>query len=271
MRNVYRNLRFAEVQEGCLELDLYVPETRVPPPLVVWIHGGAWRAGSRAKPPLRKLVDCGYALASISHRFTDQAIFPAQIHDIKAAIRWLRAQAAKYGVDPRWIAATGNSSGGHLAMLLGCSAGNPELEGRVGGYWNESSAVQVVVSYFGPSDFVLRGKTQPDWAYTERSGSFALLGGKQTGHVDPRLEKTASPVNYVGPNSPPLLMFHGDRDEVVLLDQSLCMLEVCLSNGLDANLEIVQGAGHGGPAFFWGRNFDRVHAFLDRNCPCPPV
>ncbi len=208
---VHRDLVFATVDDQQLKLDLYLPEAEGKPPLVVWVHGGGWRGGSKNKPPILAITDHGYALASISYRFTDNEIFPAQIHDCKAAIRWLRSKASEYGFDANRIAIAGSSAGGHLALLIGTSGDIAELEGDVGGNLEQSSSVQAIIDYYGPSDFVLRGKTQPDRAYTEKSGSFALLGGIKHGKVDAHMETIASPAHYVGTGDPPLLVFQGAR------------------------------------------------------------
>ena len=147
----YKDLIYASTQQKQLALDLYIPDGAPKRPLVVWIHGGAWRAGSRAKPPALYLTAQGYAVASISYRFSQEAVFPAQIHDCKAAIRWLRANALKYGYDATRIGVWGASAGGHLAALLGTSGGVKGLEGDLGNA-RESSTVQAVVDFFGPTD-----------------------------------------------------------------------------------------------------------------------
>lgn len=263
---IIRNIEYATVDDQQLMLDLFLPEGSgsEKPPLLVWIHGGGWRAGSRAKPPVRRLAEDGIAIASISYRFTDVAIFPAQIHDCKGAIRWLRANAEEYGYDDGRIAVGGSSAGGHLALLVGTTAGVKELEGTVGGNEQFSSSVLAVVDYFGPSDFLLRGRTQPEMAYSEKAGSFALLGGLQPGasSVDKRLEKTASPSHWVGKGDPPLLMLHGTKDTRVLMDQSERMLDHYKEFDLEAELIRVKDAGHGGMEFFLGENYQRVREFL---------
>ena len=130
---VFSDLEYARVGEKSLLLDLYLPpEGESPWPVIVWIHGGAWRTGNRADPPALFLVERGYAVASISYRLSREAIFPAQIHDCKAAIRWLRARAGEYDLDPARIGVWGASAGGHLAALLGTSGGVERLEGTVG-------------------------------------------------------------------------------------------------------------------------------------------
>lgn len=261
---------FAKVGKRELKLDLDVPvagEGAEKPPLFVWIHGGGWRSGSKERSPLRVLAKDGYAVASISYRFSRDAIFPAQIHDCKAAIRWLRAHANEYGYDAEWVAVGGSSAGGHLALLVGISGGVKALEGDVGGHLGQSSTVQAIVDYYGPADFVLRGRTQPQRAYTTKSGSFALLGGVKHGKVDPALEKLASPTTHVDENDPPLLVFHGTKDGKVLIDQSERIVSLYDEHDLDATLVTLAGAGHGGAGFFNGANLTRVRKFLAKHRP----
>ncbi|MGB7327942.1 MAG: alpha/beta hydrolase [Rubripirellula sp.] len=265
---------YATAGDAELKLDLRVPAVNAAAPygaakpaLVVWIHGGGWRAGSRKKCPLTDLTQHGFAVASISYRFTDKAIFPAQIHDCKAAIRWLRAHQVEYGYDASWIAVAGSSAGGHLALLLGTSAGIGEMEGSLGEHVDQSSAVQAVIDYFGPSDFVLRGKTQPERAYTNESGSLALLGGLRDGKVDSKMESLASPVTYVSADDPPLLIFHGTKDQTVLMDQSERILDLYTEAGLPARLISVEGVGHGGKVFFTKGHFQRALEFLVQHRP----
>ncbi len=263
---VYRDLEYAKVNGQSLKLDLYVPASDgKKPPLIVWIHGGGWRGGSKDKVPIRDLVDDGYALASIQYRFTDTAIFPAQIHDCKGAIRWLRAKADEFDYDADWIAVAGSSAGGHLALLVGTSAEVAQLEGDVGGNVEQSSRVQAVIDYFGPADFVLRGKTQPERAYTEKSGSYALLGGIRDGKVSPQQEQIASPAYHVDRTDPPLLVFHGTEDQTVLLDQSERIVAVYQQAGLKAKLITIEKAGHGGGKFFDDSNRQVVREFLDKH------
>ena len=261
---IHRELRFAEVGDQVLKLDLHMPATTANPPLVVWIHGGGWRGGSKARPPIRAIVERGFAVASISYRFTDKSVFPAQIHDCKAAIRWLRANADDYGYAAERIAVAGASAGAHLALLLGVSSGVEQLEGTVGKHLDQSSSVQAVIDYFGPSDFVLRGQTQPERAYTELSGSYALLGG-QDGVVRPEMEQLASPATYVSADDPPLLAFHGADDDVVLLDQSRRIAQLYQDAGLDCQLIVLDKAGHGGKQFYQANQLEIAVEFLNRH------
>ena len=132
---------------------------------------------------------------------------------------------------------------------------------------DHSSKVHAVIDYFGPTDFVLRGKTQPDRAYTEKSGSFALLGGFRSGTVDAKMEQLASPASYVSADDPPLLVFHGSADNTVLLDQSQRIVELYDKFGLESRLVLLAEAGHGGKQFFQGQHFDTLVAFLNRHRP----
>lgn len=259
---IERDVVFAEVDGHPLKLDLYLPTAGESAPLLVWIHGGGWRNGSKNKVPLQELTKHGFAIASISYRLTDKAVFPAQIHDCKGAVRWLRANAGRFGYSADAIAVAGGSAGGHLALLLGTSGGVKELEGVVGGNLSQSSNVQAVIDYFGPSDFVLRGQTQPGRAYTNKSGSFALLGGVEGQKLDATTEALASPAHYVSADDPPLLIFHGQVDTTVLLDQSEHIAKLYGNAGLQAELIVLEQAGHGGKAFFGAEHFETAKRFL---------
>ena len=267
---VHRDLEFAKVdvfdrpQKRSLFLDVYLPDSAPssPPPLVVWIHGGGWREGSKSRPPIRRLVAAGFALASISHRLSSEAIFPAQIHDCKAAVRWLRAHAEQLGYDGERIGVVGASSGGHLALLLATTGRSGKLDGDIGDFLGISTEVHCVATYFAPTDFVLRARTQPDIVYTEKVGSFALLGGVRLGEVDKRLEIEAGPVQYVDQHSPPLLAYHGTADTLVLPDQSQRIVDCYRRSHRPAELVLLEGREHGGADFFWGPNADRLESFL---------
>jgi acetyl esterase/lipase len=168
---------FAEPDGHKLQLDLIVPADVTNPPLVISIHGGAWSQGNRKEQPFAWLAKNGFAVASIEYRFAKDAIYPAQIQDCKAAVRWLRANAGKYGYDASRIGVIGTSAGAHLAVLLGTTNGNKQLEGNVGGNLKESSNVAAVVDFYGPVDFILRAKTQPEMTNVPGSRVYNLLGG----------------------------------------------------------------------------------------------
>jgi acetyl esterase/lipase len=257
----YDDLTYAEVDDQKLELDLRVPTGESRPPLVVYIHGGSWRAGSRKSPPVEWLIDEGFALASLSYRFSTTATFPAQIHDVKGAIRKLRSWADQYGYDASRIGVVGTSAGGHLAVLLGTSGDVKHLEGAVGGGADQSSRVEAVVDFYGPTDFPLRSKTQPSRAEMVGSSSYGLLGGPVSQRME--LATQASGVTHVTKDDPPLLIIHGDRDTTVLMDQSESLVAAYKKAGLSPTLVVVPGGKHGGNEFFSGENRERVVKFLD--------
>ena len=265
----HNDLFYAEVDGHQLPLNLFLPKDVKHPPLVVFIHGGSWRAGSYRTCNIAGLAEQGFAVASIEYRFTNVAIFPAQIHDCKAAIRWLRANQAKYGYDASRIGVAGSSAGGHLAVLLGTSGDVADLEGAVGGNRDQSSRVAAVVDFYGPTDFVLRGKTHPARANAPDSGTFQLLGG-------PAVEMTeqarrASGVTYVTADDPPLLIFHGDRDKTVYLDQSESLRNAYRAMKLEVDLVVVSGGGHGGEVYYTGENLRRVAQFFGTHLRRPTL
>lgn len=245
-----RNLDYAGTGAERQTLDLYVPKDKSEKrPLIVWVHGGGWKAGSKETPQIAWVLDHGYALASINYRLSQQAVFPAQIHDCKGAIRFLRAHADKYGYDARRIGIAGSSAGGHLVALLGTSGDVKDLEGDVGGNTTHSSRVQAVLDFFGPTDFVTM-VTQP--SRIDRSkGEYPeaqLLG--ETVQANPEKAKRASPATYVSADDPPFLIYQGTKDELVPDKQSIDFTAALKGKSVSADLVLVEGGGHGGPAFF---------------------
>ena len=214
---VERAIEFAVVEGHRLALDLHLPE-RQSGALVVWVHGGAWRSGSRADMPLGKLVEDGFAVASVSYRLSTVAKFPAQIHDIKAAIRFLRSEGKRLGVDASVVVVAGASAGGHLAALVGVTNGHAELEGSVGGR-KDSSNVQGIVSFFGGSDLTSILKQSTPHGLSVRVPALELLLGGQPAEKT-ELAWLASPVFHIDADDPPLLLFHGDQDEQMPINQA---------------------------------------------------
>lgn len=246
----HRDITFATVDELDLKLDLSIPEDVSNPVLVVWIHGGGWRSGSYKNNRVDWLVDHGIAVASISYRKTQVAIYPAQIHDCKAAIRWLRAHATRYGYRSDRIIAAGGSAGGHLAALLGTSNGVAELEGTIGDQQESSSQVQAVISYFGLSDFPLRHSTNGERHLSPTSGAYTLLGGTEEHGMDPELERHASPVTWVSAKSAPMLWFHGTADTTVTVDQAHRMAAVYAEHRLPCTVSLLEGGSHSDKRLF---------------------
>jgi len=256
-----RDVVFATVDSHELKLDLYLPKDVANPPLVVFVHGGGWRNNSYKKCLTPWLTEFGFAVASVSYRLTDKATFPAQIHDCKAAVRWLRAHADRYGYDSSRVGVAGTSAGGHLSLLLGVTGGDDRLEGEVGGNLDQSSRVQAVGDYYGPSDFVLRSKNQPTKTEKPDSPVRLLLGGPASENLEQA--RLASPAFHVTEDDPPLLIIHGEKDGTVKLNQSERMVEEYERAGLDVTLQIVPGAGHGGREHFTPQYRKLVAQFFD--------
>jgi acetyl esterase/lipase len=260
---VTKDVTYASIDGKDLKLDVYTPEKISSPFLVVWVHGGAWSAGSKENPPLH-FVQSGFALASIDFRPSTEARFPGQVHEIKAAIRFLRAQAAKFGYRSDKIAIAGASSGAHLAALVGATNGEKELEGRVGGHFEHSSSVQAIVSYYGASNLTtILAQSTPYGINMRVPALERLLGAKPDAVAD--LAKLASPVFHVNAGDPPLLLFHGDQDPQMPINQSHELAGAYERHGLKAALEVVHGAAHGGPAFFDAKRAATAAKFLSES------
>jgi acetyl esterase/lipase len=261
--SAFKDVVYAEVDGKALGLDIYLPANAGAAPLLVYVHGGAWRAGTKeAQVPL-EFVAAGYALASLDFRQTPEAPFPANLHDIKAGIRFLRAHADQYGYDADKIAIAGASSGAHLAVLAGVTNGHAELEGSVGDYLDTSSDVQAILSYFAATDLTTILSQSTPFGVGLREPALTLLLGALPDQA-PELAQLASPVYHVDANDPPLLLLHGDRDPQMPVNQSLQMLGSYEAQGLDASFIPVHGAVHGGPEFFNAKHLDQALAFLRR-------
>lgn len=254
---------YATVDGEELALDLYMPANAHNPPLIVYIHGGAWRFGSRASVSTIDLVDHGFALASVSFRLSPVGPLPAQVHDIKGAVRFLRAHAGNYGYDADRIGITGVSSGAHLAALVGLTNGSEPHEGEVGGNLDVSSDVQAIVSYFGASNLTsILGQSTPFGLNVREPALELLLGGSVEEKVN--LARFGSPVFQVDEFDPPLLLLHGDQDPQMPINQTHELHGVAKEHGLDVHFEVVHGAAHGGEAFFDAARTALVAEFFDR-------
>jgi len=262
-QDILQDVEYARVGAHSLKLDLHRPrQPRMP--LIVYVHGGAWRAGSKADVPIAPLVQHGFAIASIDYRLSPQAIFPAQIHDINAAIRFLRAKAGQFNIAAEKIAIIGSSAGGHLAALAGVSNGHKDLAGSVGTHPNESSAVQVIVSYYGASNLhsILGQSTEPGLKVRVPALQL-LLGGQPDEKTE--LARLASPVSHLDPNAPPILLIHGDADPQMPLQQSQEFITACAAAKVPAQLVTIKGGKHGGPEFYDAERLTLVANFLKRH------
>jgi acetyl esterase/lipase len=258
----HRDLVYAVVDGKELRLDLYLPGGIENPPLLVWVHGGAWRSGSKESVPMG-FVRNGIATASIDFRQSPEARFPANVHDIKAAIRYLRAVADQYGYRIDAIAIAGNSSGGHLAALVGVTNGHVELEGAIGDHLDRSSAVHAIISYYGASNLTSILAQSTPFGLGIRVPALDLLLGAQPDEV-PDLAQLASPVLHVDPTDPPLLLFHGDQDPQMPINQAHELVGVYGQLGLNVSLHVLHGVAHGGSAFFDAEHLQIALDFLTR-------
>jgi len=242
------------IQSEKQKLDLYIPESDGSMPCLVWIHGGAWRVGSKDGLPkeIDILLDHGYIVASIGYRLSSEAIFPAQIFDCKAAIRFLKTNAIDYGIDPEKIAVAGSSAGGHLVSLLGTSAGIPSLEDKRMGCGKVSSRVHAVVDYFGPTDFmimdVLPGICEDPMVHLAPNSPESLLLGCDIRQCPDKV-RWANPITYITEEDPPFLILHGTHDCTVTPESSVSLEKALKEKGVPVSLHLLPGAGHGGPQF----------------------
>ncbi|MBY0503710.1 MAG: alpha/beta hydrolase [Bryobacteraceae bacterium] len=232
-----------------LLLDIFVPPGP-PKPLVVWIHGGAWQNGNKENPPTLRLLP-GFAAASIRYRLSQVAPMPAQIDDCRAAIRFLRANAAKYGYNGAKIGVWGSSAGGHLVALLGAIG-----EGE--------DKVQAVVDWFGPTALRRMSMYPSRMDHDSPEAPEArLIGGPVQQNAE--LAEKANPITYVTKDDPPYFIQHGDADPLVPMEQSELLRDALKKAGIAVEFEILHGAGHGGPAFQAPANLEKVKAFLARH------
>ncbi len=267
-----RNIPYVENGHRNQVLDLFLPEqpSEKPRPLMIWIHGGAWMFGDQANPPVLYLVSQGFAVASIQHRFSSDAIWPAQAYDCKAAIRFLRTNAAKYNFDPDHFGVGGDSSGGHLAACVGTSGDVKEMEGNLGDT-SVSSRVQAVVDWFGPTDLTLMtqqsGSGGANSHDAPESPESRLLGAPVQEKRD--LAKTANPLTYVHRTNPPFLIMHGDNDQLVPLGQSIILAKTLIDAGVEVTMRTIHGAGHEGPEFRNAESRQLIEEFLSRTLKSP--
>ena len=272
IENKYLDLAYADAS-AAQKLDIYLPNTGNGPfPVIVSIHGGAFLMGDKAGgelTPMLAALDRGYSVVSINYRLSPEAKFPAQVNDVKAAIRYIRANAATYNLDPDRIAAWGASAGGYLAAMLGTSGGVADLEDMSQGNPEQSSSVQAVVDWFGPISFLdmdeqyTASGTGPANHSAADSPESQLLGSALTDV--PELVKTADPTTYITGDDPPFLIEHGTADANVPVEQSINFADA-LAKVLGAEmvtLELLEGAGHADAQFMTTENITLVLDWLD--------
>jgi acetyl esterase/lipase len=263
-----RNLEYARPESGPLSLDLYIPETGGPFPLIVWIHGGAYRSGSKSGiwyKPILNQTQRGYAVASIDYRLSGVAKFPALVQDAKAAVRWLRANAARYNLKADRIVVAGESAGGYQAAMLGTSGGVAELEGASGNL-KESSRVQGVIDFFGPTDFLAMddgaSSCKTPLVHRAPESPESQLVGCNLNDCPDKVKPT-SPILYVSADDPPFLILHGTADCQVPHTQSQRLYDALRAAGVKADLHLLPNVGHGDQRFMTPETEKWVSEFVD--------
>jgi acetyl esterase/lipase len=244
------DIEYANPDNQHLQLDMARPKTGDGPfPAIVCIHGGGFRAGSRKGYDAWcvRLAQDGYVAVTVSYRLAPKYQFPAAVHDVKESVRWLRANAKKYHVDPERIGVTGGSAGGHLAQFLGVTADVKGFEGK-GGHLDQSSRVSCVVNYYGPSDFTK--------SYGKSVDAAEVLPLWLGGNLDSARQRhiVASPLYWVTPHAAPTLCIHGTQDKYVAHEQAVWLVERLKTAGVEAELLTLEGAGHG----FKGSDADKA-------------
>ncbi len=235
---VRKDIEYGKGDTEILRLDLYAPKEIVRPvPGLIFIHGGGWKKGHRGDyhSYCVKFAERGYVVATISYRLLPNETFPAPVHDVKCAVRWMRANAERLHVDGSQIGLVGGSAGAHLAMMVGYSSDVPELEGS-GGYDDVSSRVRAIVDLYGPTDL-----TTP--TATGNEGVIDFLGGKKFADAPDQYE-FASPISHVTQDDPPTLIFHGTIDEIVPIAQADLLVEKLRSTGVPYRYERLEGWPH---------------------------
>ena len=238
---VISDIRYCTGAGQSLLMDVFIPKSRnrMPTPAVLWIHGGGWERGDKnGNSGAQLLAKEGFVTASLFYRLSGEWPFPANIEDCKCAIRFLRANAAKFGIDPERIGVAGASAGGHLAELVATADKSAGLEGD-GGWESVSSRVQAAAAYYGVSDFTV-GEMQ----FQHHTGQVVVKLFQGTEKEKPELYKRASPIYYVSKDDPPLLLVHGEEDDLVPFDQSVRMAEAYRRAELPVEIIAVKHAGH---------------------------
>lgn len=257
---IIKNIVYAEDGSKQLLLDIYKPTQQKEPNLIIWIHGGAWHSGNKENPPLG-LLPFGYALASVDFHASTEKPFPANIQDVKAAIRFLRANAKKYGYKADKIIIWGASSGGHLAALVATTNNNTTLEGNLGNYPETSSSVQACLDFYGPTNFLTILNQSTPHGLNVRLPALAVLLGKPL-EQSTDLAKLASPVYQADATDPPMMIVHGEQDNQVPINQSIELLSVYKNLKLKAQIEFVPHVGHTDSIYYKKEMMEKVNKFL---------
>jgi acetyl esterase/lipase len=264
---------FAIVGGTTLTMDLYRP-TQSDAPLVLYVHGGGWRAGDKADARAERLIPLaayGVTVASVNYRLVPEAHFPDQVHDLKGAVRWLRAHGPDRGLRTDRIGVWGASAGAYLGSLLALTAGDERFEGAVGGNLERSSAVQAVVHWFGQADLLASGSRSDVEAHLLPFAYEAgLLGVPRVADAVDRA-RDLSLLARAAPQAPPFLIGHGDRDHVVAVSEGQALHDALSRAGADTQFLLLGGAGHEGPEFHRPATLAMTAAWLRAKLTAPPT
>ncbi|GAB3505715.1 prolyl oligopeptidase family serine peptidase [Emticicia fontis] len=259
------------------KLDIHLPKNgKAPYPVIIAIYGSAWFSNASKEEVFKeglgqKLLESGFAVVNVNHRSSGDAQFPAQIQDIKAAIRFVKANAQKFSLDNTFIGVTGWSSGGHLTALTGTTNAikteiigglGVDIEGGLGKHTDQSSRVNAIVDWFGPTDFLIMDQCGSSFSHNDaKSPESSLIGGAI--QENPAKVALANPISYVGKDNPPFLIFHGDKDPLVPDCQSKKLYEKLQKEGVSSELVIVAGGGHG-PGVMIDKYYNQMIAFFEK-------
>ena len=272
IKRKWLNISYATISPA-QKLDIYLPEEGNGPfPVIISIHGGAFMFGDKADEQVNPMLEGlkhGYAVVSINYRLSGEALFPKNINDVKAAIRWVKANAATYKMNPDNIAVWGGSAGGNLAALAGTSGDVKELEDISLGNANQSSRVQAVVDWFGPTNFLLMDEQLKETGngiphHSEENSPESKLMGQKITDIPAKVQLT-NPETYITKDDPPFLIEHGTKDQLVPTQQSInfaAKLTPVLGKE-KVTIHLLEDARHGGPQFETKENLELVFRFLD--------
>jgi acetyl esterase/lipase len=268
--NIQKDVIYGRAGAVDLKLDLAQPSAGTAPfPALLCIHGGGWQLGDKQsyEALIRIFAAHGYVAAALDYRLTPRYQWPAQIEDVKCAVRFLRAHASEYRIDPDRIGVLGDSAGGHLALMAGLTDAKDGFDSRTCGDPKVSSKVQAVVDFFGPSDLaIMRVPAEGEPLIIKSYGGdsnqvlFNLVGTKDRSAP---IFRQISPINYVDPSDPPVLIFHGTADNLVPLEQSEILDRALTKAGVPHHLVIVEGGGHGWVGDKLDRSLAQAVEFLD--------
>ena len=247
----WENINYAGDRQTYHQMDIYVPKTdQKDYPVIVTVYGSGWKRNDRKatdyikRTLIQPLLESGFAVVSINHRSSSDAVFPAQIHDVKAAIRYIRGNALKYGFNTKFIGITGSSSGGHLAAMAGTTSFVNEMEGKIGKFLNYSSHVDAVVDWFGPTNFLIMDECGSRLVHNNEDSPESLLVG---GAIQNNQSKVslANPITHISKKTPPFLVIHGMLDNLVPYCQSEVLHNALKSKNMESKLVLIEKGRHG--------------------------